>query len=81
VGKSNISGVLGAQVRNEIISMVESRAAALSIAKGRYAALVFEWWAAQNFPAVTKADQAMQDIHALERFKAAEDKPTKKRAS
>jgi len=60
-------------VRNEIIAEIEQRAAALSIAKGRFAALVFEWWAAQNYPAVTKADQAMQDLKFLS---AAEDKGT-----
>ena len=79
MGKSNISGVLSAQTRNEIIAEVERRADSLSIAKGRYAALIFEWWETQGFPAVTKADQAMQDIRALERFKAAEDKPQAKK--
>ncbi len=82
VGKSSISGQVNAQVRNEVIAELRARGEALSIAQGRYTALVLEWWHAQGCPAVTKADQAMQDIRAMERFKAAEDsKPARKKAS
>lgn len=60
VGKSSISGVLGAQVRNEIIVEVTARAESLSIAKGRFAALIFEKWFADGCPPVTPADAAME---------------------
>lgn len=79
MGKSSISGPVNVQVPNSIIAEFDRRADALSIRRGSYAVLVFEWWEAQGFPAVTKADQAMQDIRALERFKAAEDKPQAKK--
>lgn len=76
-------------MRNEIIAELRARGDALSIAQGRFTALVLEWWFAQGCPAVTKADQAMQDIRALERAKAAEGpqaayeagKPGRKRVS
>jgi hypothetical protein len=63
---------LGAQVRNEIVAEVTNRAAALSLTKSRYAAMVFEWWEAQGFPAVSPADQAMQDLAIMQRQMVAE---------
>lgn len=66
MGKSNISQFVGVQIRNEIVAELETRAANLSLrGRGTYAALVFEWWASQGFPAVTPSDQAMQDLKAL----------------
>jgi hypothetical protein len=75
VGKSTISGPVSAQVPNDIIAELDRRADSLSIKRGTFTVLVFEWWKAQGYPPVTRADQAMQDIRALERFKAAEDAP------
>jgi hypothetical protein len=63
---------MSAAVRNEIVAEVTNRAAALSLTRSRYAALVFEWWEAQGFPAVSPADQAMQDIAVLSRQMVAE---------
>jgi hypothetical protein len=72
VGKSSISQVLAAQVRNEIVAEVVARAEALSIPKGRYAAMVLEWWEAKGFPAISPADQAMQDLKVISRQMVAE---------
>lgn len=75
VGKSSIAATLSVHCRNEIIAEIALRADALSMqGRGSYAAKVLEWWYAQGCPAVTPADQAMQDIRALERAKAAEGK-------
>lgn len=77
MGKSSIAATLSVHCRNEIIAEISARADALSMqGRGSYAAKVLEWWYAQGCPAVTPADQAMQDIRALERVKAAEAKPT-----
>lgn len=66
VGKSSKAATLGVTVRNEVLKEIAARGSALNMKKGTYAALLFEWWAQQGFPAVTPADQAMQDLKALQ---------------
>ncbi len=60
MGKSRIASPVSAQVKNSIVAELVRRGDALGIGKSSYAALVFEWWEAQGFPAVTQPDKLMQ---------------------
>lgn len=60
MGKSTEGTTLGVHTRYEIIAEIVDRGAALHLTKSSYAALVFEWWAGQGYPAVTEADRLMQ---------------------
>ena len=51
---------INAGVPHEILKIVDERADALSLTRGKYAALVFAWWEAQGCPPVTHADEAVQ---------------------
>ena len=72
MGEKTKADTLSAHLPAPIIAEVKRRAAALSMKHGSYAALVWQWWADQGFPAVTPADQAMQDLAALKQSMAAE---------
>lgn len=73
VGRAHDAGTIGVHVSHELRDILDERGGALSMTRSRYGALVFEWWKQQGCPAVTPADQAMQDLKAL---KAAEAKAT-----
>lgn len=47
-------------IPSEILDEIDQRAAALSLTRSKFAALVYIWWKESGFPPVTKADEAMQ---------------------
>lgn len=81
MGTSKKGATLSVHTRNEIISSITERGAALTVKKGTYAALVLEWWYSQGCPAVTPADQAMQDMKVLQAAEGKATPPAKKKTA
>jgi hypothetical protein len=65
VGKSATGDTISAHVRKTVIAEIQARAEALSWKKGSFAARILEDWFDRGAPAVTPADQAMQDLKTL----------------
>lgn len=50
---------VNAVVPLDLVNIIDERADALTMTRGKFAALIFAWWEAQGCPAVTTADEAV----------------------
>lgn len=60
--KTQNAQTLGVHLSNDIVDMVARRAKARGVSKSRYAAMVFEAWRAQKFPALDTVDSTARAI-------------------
>lgn len=51
---------VNAVVETALQTIIDERAATLSMTRSKFAGLVFAWWEAQGCPAVSPADEAVQ---------------------
>ena len=56
MGLSKNAQTLGVHLADDIVDMIERRAAALGVTKSRFVAMLFEKWRADKYPAISATD-------------------------
>lgn len=85
--KTKNAQTLGVHLDNDIVAMIERRAKVRGVSKSRYAAMVFEKWKEEKFPALDTVDGTARVV-VLQQLKEEtsawrdiEDKETREEAS
>lgn len=62
MGKSSIATLVSVQLANDIANMLDRRAKARGLSRSRYAAMIFEKWRDDKFPALDTVDSTARAV-------------------
>lgn len=60
--KTKNAQTLGVHLDNEIVAMLARRAAARGVSKSKYAAMIFEKWRSEKYPALDTVDSTARAV-------------------